>query len=49
MGVDNLKIWNECVASAKNKLNTKPCAFQIIKGSILKEAQKAYCAIMIGQ
>lgn len=36
--------WNECVQIAKRKLGvTAP--FCIIKGKLLKEAQRAYCAM----
>lgn len=45
--IDNLKIWNACVADAKNKLGKKSCGYQIIKGSVLKEAQRAYYAIQL--
>jgi hypothetical protein len=42
----DLKIWNDCVAAAKNKIKKNSCEYQIIKGSVLKEAQRAYCVIM---
>ena len=42
----DLKIWNDCVAAAKNKIKKNSCGYQIIRGSILKEAQRAYCVIM---
>ena len=42
--IDNLKIWNDCVSAAKDKLGKKS-DYQIIKGSLLKEAQRAYYAI----
>lgn len=44
--VDSLKIWNECVQAAKGK--TGECSYQIIRGNVLKRAQRAYLAIMIG-
>ena len=37
-----LEVWNECVAQAKKKLGIT--GYGIIKGALLKEAQKAYCA-----
>jgi hypothetical protein len=43
---DNLKIWNDCVAAAKNKLDKNSDGYKIIRGNILKEAQKAYYAIV---
>jgi hypothetical protein len=43
----SLEIWNDCVAAAKKKLSSNSCGYQIIKGPVLKEAQKSYCAIMI--
>jgi hypothetical protein len=45
--IDYLEVWNECVQNAKNKLSKNAGGYQIIKGSVLKEAQKAYCAIVI--
>jgi hypothetical protein len=45
--MDHLKIWNDCVAAAKKKLQGNSCGYQVIKGGVLKEAQKAYCAIML--
>ena len=44
--VDALKIWNECVQAAKG--TTGECTYQIIRGNVLKRAQRAYLAIMIG-
>ena len=43
----NLKIWNECVASAKSKFGVTKYGF--ISGKVLKEAQKAYYTIMISK
>ena len=41
--MDPLKKWDEAVKNAKmNK--TKVIKFQVIKGSLLKDAQKIYCA-----
>ena len=45
--MNDLMIWNECVAAAKNKIQKNSCGYQIIRGSVLKEAQRAYCVIMI--
>ena len=47
--MDHLEIWNDCVAAAKKKLLGNSCGYQLIKGPVLKEAQKAYCAIMISK
>ena len=47
--MDHLKIWNDCVVAAKNKLTKGSCGYQLIKGGVLKEAQKAYCAIMLSK
>jgi hypothetical protein len=44
--VDSLKIWNDCVQAAKG--TTGECSYQIIRGNVLKRAQKAYLAIMLG-
>jgi hypothetical protein len=45
--IDQLKIWNDCVAEAKNKLKNNSDGYQIIRGNVLKEAQRAYCAIIL--
>ena len=47
--MDHLEIWNDCVAAAKKKLLGNSCGYQMFKGPVLKEAQKAYCAIMISK
>jgi hypothetical protein len=39
----DLKTWNECVAAAKNKYGIT--GYVIIKGRVLKEAQKAFSAL----
>ena len=44
--VDALTIWNDCVQNAKGK--TGECSYQIIRGNVLKRAQKAYLAVMLG-
>jgi hypothetical protein len=44
--IDQLQIWNDCVAAAKNKLQKNSSGYQIIRGNVLKEAQRAYCAII---
>ena len=45
----DLQVWNDCVTAAKNKLKKNSCGYQIIRGSVLKEAQRAYCVIMIAK
>jgi hypothetical protein len=45
--MDPLEVWNDCVGAAKAKYN-RP-GYQITKGLILKEAQMAYCAIMVSK
>jgi hypothetical protein len=45
--IDQLQIWNDCVTAAKKKLKSNSSGYQIIKGNVLKEAQRSYCAIMI--
>lgn len=47
--MDHLEIWNECVAVAKKKLSGNSSGYQLIKGPVLKEAQRAYCAVMISK
>ena len=47
--VDSLDIWNDCVATAKNKFKKNSCGYQIIKGNVLRDAQRAYCAIMLSK
>ena len=42
-----LEVWNACVAQAKKKLGIT--GYVIIKGSLLKEAQKAYCASQLSK
>ena len=45
---DNLQVWNDCVAEAKRRLkNNSSCGYQIIRGSVLREAQKAYFSIVM--
>lgn len=44
---DQLQIWNDCVSAAKKKLKNNDNGYQLIKGNILKEAQRAYCAIIL--
>lgn len=41
--MDPLKKWDEAVKHAKMS-RTKVSKFQILKGSLLKDAQKIYCA-----
>jgi hypothetical protein len=43
-----MDVWNDCVEAAKNKLG-KDSSYQFINGRVLKEAQKAYCAIMVSK
>jgi hypothetical protein len=44
--MDQLDIWNECVKTAKGETNG---SYQIIKGSVLRKAQRAYLTIMLGK
>ena len=44
--VDALTIWNDCVQAAKG--TTGECSYTIIRGNVLKRAQKAYLAIRLG-
>ena len=44
--VDALTIWNDCVQAAKG--TTGQCPYTIVRGNVLKRAQKAYLAIMLG-
>ena len=44
--IDSLQIWNDCVQHAKGKVGE--CSYQVIKGDVLKRAQKAYLTIMLG-
>jgi len=46
--MDPLNVWNECVKSAKNQAGNE-CSYEIIKGSTLRRAQKAYLTIMLGK
>lgn len=46
MGDKHLKLWNEAVKLAKQKRNSGVRRFQILKGSLLKDAQKIYCALL---
>lgn len=39
-----IKDWIECVQEAKKKLGQNDKSFTMIKGGLLKEAQKCYCA-----
>jgi hypothetical protein len=43
--MNDLEKWNKCVAQAKRKLGVY--GYGVIKGAVLKEAQRAYCAIQI--
>jgi hypothetical protein len=43
--IDQLQVWNDCVTAAKKKLGDS--GYQVIRGDILKEAQRAYCAIIL--
>ena len=44
--MDPLEVWNECVKVAKGETND---SYQIIKGPVLRKAQKAYLTIMLGK
>jgi hypothetical protein len=44
--VDSLDVWNDCVQVAKGA--TGENSYQIIRGNVLKRAQKAYLTIMLG-
>ena len=39
-----IKDWMACVQQAKKKLGYSDKSFTMTKGSLLKEAQKCYCA-----
>jgi hypothetical protein len=39
-----IKDWMECVQQAKKNLGKGEKTFTMVKGSVLKEAQKCYCA-----
>jgi hypothetical protein len=40
-----IKDWELCVKLAKKKLGVPEDKFVMIKGSLLKEAQKCFCAM----
>ncbi len=42
--MDSVTAWNDCVRKAKKKYGVSG-KFTLIKGPVLKEAQKAYCAL----
>jgi hypothetical protein len=42
-----MESWNECVEAAKNKLGKGGYGF--VSGAVLKQAQKAYCAIAVAK
>jgi hypothetical protein len=46
--MDPIEVWNECVKVAKGKTGEE-CSYQIIKGSVLRKAQRAYLTIMLGK
>lgn len=37
--------WKRCVAYAKHKLGIPKNTYVVLKGRLLKEAQKCYCAL----
>ena len=41
----SLDDWKKCVAHAKKRLGLSADSYVLVKGSLLKEAQKAYCAM----
>jgi hypothetical protein len=41
---DAIESWKACVKKAKKKVPGTP-KFSLIKGPVLKEAQKAYCSM----
>lgn len=41
---DAIEAWKACVKKAKKKAPGTP-KFTLIKGAILKDAQKAYCSM----
>ena len=45
MNTDPIKDWKRCVNYAKNKLGIPKNTYVVIKGRLLKEAQKCYCAL----
>lgn len=42
--MDPVEAWKKCVRKAKKKLGITD-KFTLIKGNLLKEAQKCYCAM----
>ena len=38
-----MKVWNKCVKKAKEK-HGQPTSYGMIKGAVLKTAQKYFCA-----
>ena len=41
----NLKTWDDCVAAAKQKYGVT--GYGMVRGRVLKEAQRAYYSIMV--
>lgn len=41
----SLDDWKKCVAHAKKRLGLSADSYVLVKGALLKEAQKAYCAM----
>ena len=37
--------WKKCVKMAKKRLGMDADSFVLVKGALLKEAQKCYCAM----
>ena len=40
-----IKDWEMCVNMAKRKYKIKPSTYVVLRGNILKTAQRAYCAL----
>jgi len=40
-----LRDWNSCVRKAKKKLGIPLDSFVLVKGKLLKETQKRFCAM----
>ncbi len=42
---DPVEDWKKCVRQAKRRLGIPVDSFIMVKGRLLKEAQKCYCAM----
>ena len=41
----SLDDWKKCVEHAKKRMGLSADSYVLVKGALLKEAQKAYCAM----